>query len=85
MGLGATGFVAELQRRDLAFLAGLPRVFLADQAAEDVVEIDGRDADVAMLVAADAFEILLGQELSQAFGDDDDAVFLPFLLARASS
>ncbi len=39
---------------------------------------------MAVLVARDAFEVLVGQELGQSLGHDDHAVLLAFPLTRSS-
>ena len=49
--------------------------------AKIVVQIDGGDGDVAVLVAGDSFEVALRQEFGESFGDDDHAVLFPFLFA----
>ena len=61
MGLGAARFIAELERGDFPILARFRRVLLGHQVFDNGVQFDGRDIDVAMIVAGDAFQIFFRQ------------------------
>ena len=73
-----------MQAGDLPLLAGLPGVFLGHQVGEEAAQAELGDGDVAVLVARHALDVLVGQELGQPLGHDDDAELLAFgLLADA--
>ena len=73
---GATALVTELHPGDLPLLAGLSGVFLADQVGEDAAQVELRDGDVPVVVAGDAFDMLVRQVLGKSLGDHHHAELL---------
>ena len=81
MGASTAGFVAELQSVDFPSDTGLFFEFFGDFLCDHLAEVAVGNGQVSVVVARNAFEVLIGEVFCESFRQHNDSVVLSFLFA----